>query len=58
MLEAALKAEEEAVAGYKTRAREADQFGDRGLAVQLEDMIREETTHMEETRRILRGWPL
>lgn len=58
MLEAVLKAEEEAVAGYKARAREAEEFGDKGLSVQLEDMIREETTHMEETRCILKDWPL
>jgi len=58
LLEAVLKSEEEAVEGYKKRAKEADEFGDKGLAVQLEDMVREETSHMEETRRILDDWPL
>jgi bacterioferritin len=58
MLEAVLAAETRAVANYSQRAEEANAFGDKGLAVQLEDMIRDETEHMEETRRILQDWPL
>ncbi len=58
MLEAVLAAEREAVANYTERAREADDFGDKGLAVQLEDMVRDESGHSEETERILRDWPL
>ncbi|WP_146584960.1 ferritin-like domain-containing protein [Posidoniimonas polymericola] len=58
MLEAVLEAENKAVAGYTTRAKEADEFGDKGLAVQLEDMVRDESGHSEETERILRDWPL
>lgn len=58
MLEAVLAAETRAVANYGQRAEEANAFGDKGLAVQLEDMIRDETEHMEETRRILQDWPL
>lgn len=58
MLEAVLEAELKAVADYTERAREADAFGDKGLAVQLEDMIRDESGHAEETERILQGWPL
>src|SRR5256885_1106867 len=42
MLEAVLEAERLAVNGYTQRAREAEEFGDKGLAVQLEDMIRDE----------------
>lgn len=57
MLEAILDAERRAVADYTTRAKEADQFGDKGLAVQLEDMVREESGHADETERILRDWP-
>lgn len=41
-----------------SRAEEAVVFGDKGLAVQLEDMVRDETEHAEETARILRDWPL
>lgn len=58
MLEAVLAAEREATANYTTRAKEAEAFGDKGLAVQLEDMIRDESGHSEETERILRDWPL
>ncbi len=58
MLQAVLEAETRAVAGYKQRAEEADAFGDVGLKVQLEDMVRDETGHREETERILRNWPL
>ena len=47
-----------AAAAYTTRAREAESFGDKGLAVQLEDFIRDESSHLEETERILRDWPL
>lgn len=58
MLEAILKAERQAVADYTQRAKEAEEFGDKGLVVQLEDMVRDESTHAEETERILRDWPL
>jgi bacterioferritin len=58
MLVAVQEAETRAVAGYTKRAEEADAFGDIGLKVQLEDMIRDETGHCEEVERILRDWPL
>lgn len=58
MLEAVLAAENDAVKNYTHRAKEADEFGDKGLAVQLEDMVRDESGHSEETERILRDWPL
>ena len=58
MLEAVLAAEKKAGADYAERAKQAEEFGDKGLVVQLEDMIRDETGHAEETERILRDWPL
>ena len=58
MLLAVLEAETKAVADYTQRAKEAEEFGDKGLAVQLEDMVRDESGHKEETERILRDWPL
>lgn len=58
MLEAVLAAERKAVADYSQRAAEAEEFGDKGLVVQLEDMVRDESGHSEETERILRDWPL
>lgn len=58
MLEAVLKAERRAQADYTARAKDAEAFKDKGLAVQLEDMVRDESGHAEETERILRDWPL
>lgn len=58
MLEAVLAAERQAIADYTARARQADELGDKGLAVQLEDMVRDESQHAEETERILTDWPV
>lgn len=58
MLQAVLEAEERAVADYTERAEQADAYGDKGLAVELEDMVRDESGHAEETGRILKDWPL
>jgi bacterioferritin len=58
MLEEVLAAELQATKDYTLRAQEAEDFGDKGLAVQLEDMVRDESGHSEETERILRDWPL
>jgi bacterioferritin len=58
MLEAVLDAERRATKDYTQRAREADELGDKGLCVQLEDMVRDESGHAEETERILKDWPV
>ena len=58
MLEAVLQAEHEATAGYTERAKQAEAYGDKGLAVQLEDFVRDESNHVEETARILKDWPI
>ncbi|HUF11403.1 MAG TPA: ferritin-like domain-containing protein [Rhodothermales bacterium] len=58
MLQAVLVAERKATSDYTQRAKEADALGDKGLSVQLEDMVRDESGHSEETERILRDWPL
>ena len=58
MVKAVLAAEQQAVKDYTQRAREAEEYGDKGLVVQLEDMVRDESTHSEETERLLRDWPL
>lgn len=58
MLEAVLDAEKRATKDYTARARQSEEFGDKGLVVQLEDIVRDESTHAEETERILRDWPL
>ena len=58
MLQAVLAAEIKAGKDYTERAEQADAFGDKGLAVALEDMVRDEMGHSEETERMLRDWPL
>lgn len=58
MLEAILEAETRAAEDYTERARQAEELGDKALVVALEDMIRDETEHREETERILKDWPL
>ncbi|HRW04802.1 MAG TPA: ferritin-like domain-containing protein [Caldilineaceae bacterium] len=56
MLEAVLRAERKAIADYTQRVKEAEEFGDKGLVVKLEDIVADETGHAEETERILRDW--
>ena len=58
MLEAILTAERRATEDYTVRAKEAEAAGEKGLSVQLEDMVRDESSHSEETERILRDWPI
>jgi bacterioferritin len=58
MLEAVLAAERQATADYTQRARDAEALGEKGLTVSLEDIVRDESGHSEETERILRDWPL
>lgn len=58
MLEEVLKAEIDAAQRYKLRAEQAESLGLKGLQVQLEDMVRDETGHLEETQQILDQWPL
>ncbi len=56
MVEAVLAAEQRAVRDYTMRAEEAEDYGDKGLAVELENILTDETKHSEETERILRDW--
>lgn len=56
MLKAILEAELQAGKDYTERAKQADEYGDKGLAVQLEDMVRDETGHAEETAKLLKNW--
>ena len=57
MLEAVLEAERRARADYTKRAKQAEAFGDKGLQVQLENIVSDETGHFEEVERMLREWP-
>ncbi len=56
MLGHALAAEEQAIANYSARIRQADSFGDFGLKVELENVVADETRHKEELERIIVGW--
>lgn len=38
------------------RAEQAAACGDKGLATHLETIVEDETSHFEETEKILRGW--
>ena len=58
MLEQVLAAEQAATRDYTMRAEEAGDYGDKGLQVQLENMVLDESGHAEETARILAEWPL
>jgi bacterioferritin len=58
MLEAVLEAEKRAMADYTQRAQQAEALGEKGLVVSLEDIVRDETSHAEETERILMDWPV
>lgn len=56
MLQNVLEAERRAMKDYKIRADQAAESGDKGLATHLETIVEDETTHFEETEKILRGW--
>ena len=58
MVECVLTMEREAVSRYSQRLQDAEAFGDIALKVTLEDFIRDETSHVEETEAILRHWDL
>ncbi|MGH7162456.1 MAG: ferritin-like domain-containing protein [Planctomycetota bacterium] len=58
MLEMVVAAERRAVADYTARARQAEEFGDKALQVQIENIVADETSHAEEADRILKEWPV
>lgn len=56
MLENIMKAEEQAVKDYGVRSEQARSLGELGLSVQLETMVQDETSHYEETKKLLAEW--
>jgi bacterioferritin len=58
MLEYALVAEQQAIADYNGRIRQAEDFGDLGLKADLESQVADETRHKEELERIIAGWDI
>lgn len=57
MLETALQAEVETIGRYLERRAQAEAAGEHGLAVQLDDIIADETGHRDELRQMLARWP-
>lgn len=56
MLEYIYEAEAQTVENYRKRIDQAEAAGEVGLKVQLEEMLNDESTHRDETRKILDGW--
>ena len=55
MLKYDLKLEREAMENYRNRAMQAEEAGEIGLKVKLEELIVDETAHAERIERILKG---
>ncbi len=53
---AASRPKKQAIADYDRRLRQAEDFGDVGLKVNLENQLADETRHKEEIERVLVGW--
>jgi bacterioferritin len=56
MLRNALEDEEATVQRYVERREQAEACGEYGLAVDFDDLIRDETRHRDELRMLLRRW--
>lgn len=55
MLKYDLKLELEAIENYRVRAIQAEEAGEIGLKIKLEELLLDETTHAEQMQRILKG---
>ena len=49
-----IAAERQAIKNYTARIQQAQEFGDRGLVIRLEDILAEETDHAEGMERLRR----
>lgn len=56
MLENALQDEIDTIERYVERRKQAEEVGEYGLAVDLDDLIRDESNHRDEIRMILKRW--
>ncbi|HUF28628.1 MAG TPA: ferritin-like domain-containing protein [Gemmatimonadaceae bacterium] len=56
MLQNALDDEVETVDRYVERRRQAESLGEHGLAIDLDDLIADETRHRDELRLMLQRW--
>ena len=55
MLKYDLNLEREAIESYRLRSIQAEEAGEYGLKIKLEELISDETAHAEQLQRILRG---
>lgn len=55
MLQQVLQAETDTIQRYVERRKQAEAYGDFGLAADLDEIISDETRHKEETEKLLRG---
>ena len=55
-LQAVLQMEEQAIKNYSQRAQQAEELGETGLKVRLEEMVNNETEHYETIQMLLRDW--
>jgi len=55
MLKLDLKLERDAIENYRRRCIQAEECGEIGLKIKLEEIIVDETGHAEQIERILRG---
>lgn len=56
MLRNALEDEIETIGRYVLRRKQAEALGHYGLAVEFDDLIRDESTHRDEIQMVLRRW--
>lgn len=56
MLRNALEDEIETIGRYVQRRRQAEALGHYGLAVEFDDLIRDESTHRDEIQLVLKRW--
>jgi bacterioferritin len=56
MLENALQDEKDTIGRYVRRRKQAEELGHYGLAVDFDDLIRDETNHRDEIEMILKRW--
>lgn len=56
LLENVLAAENEAIAAYTRLIELAEEAGEVGIRIQMENFVQDETNHRDETRKILQGW--
>jgi bacterioferritin len=56
LLQYVLEAEEKAIQAYANIIKLADEAGEIGIRVQMENFLQDETHHRDETKKILQGW--